>query len=76
MKDTRQKSSYTPLQRGLAMAGILLIAAVVLLLIYNLLTGGPESTILGLLFCLIVLPCILYGFRMYVEHTVKKKEKE
>lgn len=73
MKDTRRKSGYTPLQRGLAITGILLIAALILLLIYHLLTGGPERTILGLLFCLIVLPCILYGIRIFVEHVVKKK---
>ena len=35
--------------------------------------GYVDFHTLGLLFCLIVLPCILYGIRIFVEHVVKKK---
>ena len=67
------KSSYSKGQRLIALIGLLIIALLVIALIINAILGGDPGITIALLFCLIVIPCVLYGFRLYVNYTVKKR---
>ena len=71
-KDKGFKSSYSKGQRILALLGLILIAVLLVALLWNSLTGGDPRVSIALLFCLIVVPCVLYGFRLYVDYTVRK----
>ena len=66
------ESSYTKGQRMLALLGAGLLAALALLLIVLLITGGSEGALLAVLFCLIVLPCVFYIIIRYAKHTTGK----
>ena len=65
-------SSYSKTQRILAICGIVLLAFFVVMLLFTLVTGGSPEQLLFWLFGLIVIPCVLYAFTLYVKHTVKK----
>lgn len=51
-------------KRILAWAGILLIAAVFIALVAATFTGAGENVIMALLFCVIVIPTVLYAYQM------------
>ena len=57
------------MKRFFAWAGILIIAAVFLALIVLTFTGGPENVILALLFCVIVIPVMLYGYALILKYV-------
>ena len=71
-KKELQRSSYTRTQRLLATIGLVIMAGLIVALIVLFLTGAEPGAILAVLFCLIVIPCVLYGFRLYVDYTVRK----
>ncbi len=71
-KKEPQRSSYTRTQRLLATIGLVIMAGLIVALIVLFLTGAEPGAILAVLFCLIVIPCVLYGFRLYVDYTVRK----
>lgn len=66
-------SSHTGLQRFLAWTGLLLILLLLLALFYTLITGGSTGQLLAILFCLMVIPCMLYAFQLYLRYTVQQK---
>lgn len=72
----QQSSAYTPLQRVFAVLALLIIAGLLIALIGLLLTGAAPEKILAVLFCLIVIPCVLYGCQLYVRYTVQKREDQ
>ncbi len=49
-------------KRILAWTGILAVVLVFAALTFLTLTGGSERMIMALLFCLIVIPVLIYGF--------------
>ena len=49
--------------------GILIIAAVFLSLIVLTFTGGSENVIMALLFCVIVIPVMLYGYALILKYV-------
>lgn len=49
-------------KRFLARLSLLVIAALVVLLLIFAFTGAPESWLLAVLFCLIVVPSVIYVF--------------
>ena len=65
-ENTEPKSSYTGTQRLIARIGLLLIAALILLLIALLIIGAEPGAILSVLFLLIVVPCAIYGIKLYI----------
>ncbi len=69
-------SSYSRLQRILAMAGLLIIALLFVLLFVLLLTGGSTGAILSVLFCLIVIPCVVYGIKLYTYFLSKRRDED
>lgn len=62
-------------KRILAWAGILLIAAVFIALVFTAFTGGSENTILALLFCAVVIPLIFYAHLLIVKVLQKIRDK-
>lgn len=71
-KKEPRRSSYTRTQRLLATIGLVIMVGLIVALIVLFLTGAEPGAILAVLFCLIVIPCVLYGFRLYVDYTVRK----
>lgn len=69
------QSSYTKAERVLAVLALLAIGIVLILLLLTVFSGGPAKQLLALLFCLIVIPCILYAFRLYLHYTTKRRKK-
>lgn len=63
------------MKRFFAWAGILIIAAVFLALIVLTFTGGPENVILALLFCVIVIPVMLYGYALILKYVRNRNKK-
>lgn len=59
-------------KRILAWAGILVIAAAFIALIIATFTGASENVIMALLFCVIVIPTILYAYQMIIKVTKRK----
>lgn len=53
-------------KRILAWAGILVIAAAFIALIIATFTGASENVIMALLFCVIVIPTVLYAYQMII----------
>lgn len=49
------------MKRKLAWFGILAIVAVFIALIYFTFTGAPANVIMAMLFCLILIPIIIYA---------------
>ena len=64
------------MKRFFAWAGILIIAAVFLALIVLTFTGGPENVILALLFCVIVIPVMLYGYALILKYVRNRNKKD
>ena len=71
-QDTVSKSSYTRGQRLLARIALVFIALLLVLLLVLLAVGASPGAILSVLFFLIVVPCVLYGFRLYIDFTRRK----
>lgn len=71
----KKQREYTPAERRLAILGVFLIIVLLLLLIHLSFSGGSPQAILAVLFCVMIIPCIFYAFRLYVSYTVAKKEK-
>lgn len=63
-------------KRILAWAGILVIAAAFIALIIATFTGASENVIMALLFCVIVIPTILYAYQMIIKVTKRKDGEE
>ena len=53
--------------------GILIIAAVFLSLTF---TGGSENVIMALLFCVIVIPVMLYGYALILKYLRGRNKKD
>ena len=64
------------MKRIFAWAGILIIAAIFLALIVLSFTGGPENVILALLFCVIVIPVMLYGYALILKYVRNRNKKD
>ena len=64
------------MKRFFAWAGILIIAAVFLALIVLTFTGGPENVILALLFCVIVIPVMLYGYALILKYVRNRNKRD
>ena len=64
------------MKRFFAWAGSLIIAAVFLALIVLTFTGGPENVILALLFCVIVIPVMLYGYALILKYVRNKNKRD
>ena len=60
------------MKRFFAWVGILIIAAVFLSLIVLTFTGGSENVIMALLFCVIVIPVMLYGYAAGTKKTISR----
>ena len=71
-QDNVSKSSYTKGQRLLARIALVLIALLLVLLFVLLAVGASPGAILSVLFLLIVVPCALYGFKLYINFTRRK----
>ena len=41
-----------------------------------LITGGPENVILALLFCVIVIPVMLYGYALILKYVRNKNKRD
>ena len=63
-------------KRILAWVGILLIAAVFIALVAATITGAGENVIMALLFCVIVIPTVLYAYQMILKVTKKKNDEK
>ena len=70
------RSSHTKTERVLALLALVFFAVVLLLLLFTAFTGGSAGQLLALLFCLIVVPCLLFAFRLYLRYTAKKRGKK
>ena len=62
-----------PFRRILALLLLCVIIALFAALLYFAATGAPAETILSILFCLIVIPCLIYAFRLCVRFMSKKR---
>lgn len=71
-----EKGTYTKLQRLLARIALAGIALLLLLIFWLMATGASPASLLGALFCLIVLPCLIYALNLYIRHTTGKRKKE
>lgn len=78
-----QYGSYDPIIKGgfwlkriFAWAGILAIAAVFLLLIYLTVTGAAPNVIMAVLFCLFVIPVMIYAFQLAFKFISRNKDEE
>lgn len=69
------RSSYTKTERFLARLALLAFVFILTALFYTAFTGGSAGQLLALLFCLIVIPCLLFAFRLYVRYTSGKNEE-
>ena len=59
-------------RRSLAILALLLCAVLLFLLLYFAFTGAAKERILGVLFCLIVIPSLIYIF-LWFTGLVKEK---
>ena len=64
------------MKRFFAWAGVLLIAAVFLALIVLTFTGGSANVIMALLFSLIVIPVMLYGYILITKYLRDKNKND
>lgn len=71
-----KKEDYTKKQRVMAAAGLAVMAALIAGLIAAAIAKAPAGVLLALLFCIMIIPCIIYGASIYVKRTVIKKEKK
>lgn len=71
-----KKSTYTKKQRILAIIGLIIVAALIIGLIIAVCVHASSGVILSLLFCIMVIPCAIYGASIYVKRTVRKKDEQ
>lgn len=64
------------MKRFFAWIGILVIAAVFLTLIILTFTGGSTNAIMALLFSLIVIPVMLYGYILITKYFRDKNQND
>ena len=55
------------MKRIFAWAGIFVIAAAFLALVFFTLTGAPANRILAVLVCLLILPVLFYGLSIFAK---------
>lgn len=75
-KTPAQPSSHSRAERLFARLALCAFAFILLALLYETVTGGSAEHILALLFCLIVIPCLLFAFRLYVRYTAGRHEED
>ena len=61
------EKNHSPLMRILAVIGLLIIFGLIAALIYSLITESSVNTLLMILFCLIVIPCLLFVLIWFVK---------
>lgn len=64
------------MKRILAWAGILIIAAAFLTLIFFTVTGKSPNAIMAVLFCLIILPVLIYGLLMFAKMKKDSRDED
>lgn len=64
------------MKRFFAWAGLLLIAALFVLLIVAVATGAGSNVIMALIFCIIVIPALLYAYQLVYKVLKRNKEKD
>ena len=64
------------MKRIFAWAGLLIFAAVFLALLFLTFTGGPANVIMALLFSVLVIPVVLYGYLLFLKQRRKKQEED
>lgn len=70
------KEPYTKKQRVFAIIGLIIMAALIIGLITAVIAHASAGVILALLFCIMIIPCAIYGASIYVKRTVKKDEQD
>jgi len=60
-------------KRVFAIIGLIFFAGVFISLIIQLIRGAALGVILAHLFCLMIIPCIIYGISILIKHTDKKE---
>ena len=70
------KEPYTKKQRILAIIGLIIMAALIIGLIAAVIAHASAGVILALLFCIMIIPCAIYGAAIYIKRTVKKNEQD
>lgn len=64
------------MKRILAWAGILAAAAVFLALIVLAVTGAPANILMALVFVVMIVPVLIYGFLMFVKLKKDDRDKD
>lgn len=64
------------MKRILAWAGILAVAAVFLTLIVLAVTGAPANILMALVFVVMIVPVLIYGFLMFVKLKKDDRDKD
>ncbi len=62
------------MKRTLAWIGILIIAAAFAALIFFTATGASANVIMATMFCMIIVPVIIYGFLAFANIQNRKKD--
>lgn len=70
----QKNNTYTKAERLIARILLLFFAVLLLVGLFCLITANMRG-LLAVLFCLIVLPCIFYGFKLYVSYTVRRRQQ-
>ena len=64
------------MKRILAWAGILAAAAAFLALIVLAVTGAPVNVLMALIFVLMIVPALIYGFLLFVKLKKDGRDKD
>ena len=64
------------MRRILAWAGILAAAAAFLALIVLAVTGAPVNVLMALIFVLMIVPVLIYGFLLFVKLKKDGRDKD
>ncbi|MGI5982791.1 MAG: hypothetical protein ACOX8F_05030 [Sakamotonia sp.] len=64
------------MKRILAWAGILAAAAAFLALIVLAVTGAPVNVLMALIFVLMIVPVLIYGFLLFVKLKKDGRDKD
>ena len=64
------------MKRILAWAGILAVAAVFLTLIVLAVTGAPANILMALVFVVMIVPVLIYGFLMFIKLKKDDRDKD
>ena len=62
------------MKRTLAWIGIIAIIFVFAALVYCTVTGASAGTLMAFMFCLIIIPVIIYGMMLFTKKDDEKKE--